>query len=57
MTVNDFLALGGGGYTMFQSAPQDHTGLIDLDALVAYLESEPGALDRARVDRWIAPTP
>ena len=37
LAVGDFLAAGGSGYTMLQSAPSGEVGVTDLDALIQYL--------------------
>jgi 5'-nucleotidase len=37
LAVGDFLAAGGGGYTMLQGAPSGEVGVTDLDALIQYL--------------------
>ncbi|MFV1986821.1 MAG: bifunctional UDP-sugar hydrolase/5'-nucleotidase [Gemmatimonadota bacterium] len=55
VTVNDFMAVGGGGYTMFlEGSDIVETGIIDVDALVDYLEGRPRPLDVPRDRRWIA---
>jgi 2',3'-cyclic-nucleotide 2'-phosphodiesterase / 3'-nucleotidase / 5'-nucleotidase len=37
IAVPDFLADGGDGYTMLTGAPRTDAGLVDLDAVIAYL--------------------
>lgn len=37
LAVSDFLASGGGGYTMLRGAREGDVGLTDLDALIQYL--------------------
>jgi len=37
MTINNFLATGGDGFTVFNAGTQRLTGALDIDALVAYL--------------------
>ncbi len=37
LAASDFLAAGGGGYTMLQDLPAHDLGLLDLDALIQYL--------------------
>ena len=37
MTVNNFMATGGDGFTTFSAAPNQLGGAQDIDALVAYL--------------------
>ena len=53
ITVNSFLAGGGDQFSVLTQGTNRVTGMIDLDALVAYLESEspvsPPTLDRIRV--------
>ncbi len=45
VTVNDFMAEGGSGYDMFGPAgEQTLTGIVDLDALLEYLELLPSPL-------------
>lgn len=41
----DFLATGGDGYTIFTEGKNVVYGLLDRDALVAYMESLPGPVD------------
>jgi 5'-nucleotidase len=40
ITVNNFLAGGGDGFTVFKSGTNAVTGAIDLDAFIAYLGAE-----------------
>ncbi|MDH3732420.1 MAG: 5'-nucleotidase C-terminal domain-containing protein [Gemmatimonadota bacterium] len=55
LTVNDFMATGGGGYTMFLDAMDIvDTGIVDLDALVEYLAARPRPLPLPTEPRWIA---
>jgi 5'-nucleotidase len=53
VTVNNFLAAGGDGFTVFADGTDLSGGPVDLDALVAYLEANPGVapptLDRITV--------
>jgi 2',3'-cyclic-nucleotide 2'-phosphodiesterase/3'-nucleotidase/5'-nucleotidase len=45
VTVNDFMAEGGSGYAMLrQGSDIEKTGIVDLDALVAYLRRQPQPL-------------
>ena len=41
LAVPDFLADGGSGFAMLKSWPRTDTGLVDLDALIAYLNVLP----------------
>jgi 5'-nucleotidase len=53
VTVNNFIADGGDGFTQLQQGTNRVTGVIDLDAFVAYLEANrpvsPPATDRITV--------
>jgi 5'-nucleotidase len=52
VAVNNFLAEGGSGYTMFREATKSEVGPVDLDALIAYVMQHgfPSELEpRARV--------
>ena len=51
--TTEFLATGGDGFTMLVDAEHDRTGLIDVDALVQYLESLPQPVTRPDTDRWV----
>ncbi|MDE2878535.1 bifunctional UDP-sugar hydrolase/5'-nucleotidase [Candidatus Palauibacter soopunensis] len=54
VTANDFIATGGGGYTVFAEAEViDPLEVADLEALVAYLEAQPQPLPIPRAPRWI----
>jgi len=54
VTVNDFMATGGGGYTMFRDAADIvDTGIVDLDALVEYIQRQPAPLVPPRDPRWL----
>lgn len=54
VTVNDFMATGGGGYTMFLDAEEAvETGVIDLDALIEYLDAQPRPLTAPGDPRWL----
>jgi 5'-nucleotidase len=50
VTVNNFLAVGGDGFTIFKEGTDPHVGSYDVDALDAYFRSNsplsPTALDR-----------
>ncbi|MDX1389538.1 MAG: 5'-nucleotidase C-terminal domain-containing protein [Acidobacteriota bacterium] len=55
VTVNDFMAIGGSGYTMFLDADDVvDTGIVDVEALVRYLEGRPRPAAIPRDARWIA---
>ncbi len=41
LAVPDFVAGGGSGYAMLRHLPAENTGVVDLDALVAYLRHLP----------------
>ena len=50
ITVNAFMASGGDGFAVLKEGKEVHTGLMDIDALEAYVRNNPtlapGALDR-----------
>lgn len=53
VTVNDFMAEGGSGYTVLkEGAGIVHTGIVDLDALLAYLRAQPRPLPVPEADRF-----
>jgi 2',3'-cyclic-nucleotide 2'-phosphodiesterase (5'-nucleotidase family) len=53
VTVNDFMAGGGAGFSMLEAATTStRTGIIDLDALVRYLSAERGPVRAPTPDRW-----
>ncbi len=57
LAVPDFMAAGGSGYAMLR-VPSENTGVVDLDALVAYLRSLPQPVHapaELRVDTGRAP--
>jgi len=37
LAVPDFVAAGGSGYAMLRGLPQENTGIVDLDAVIAWL--------------------
>jgi 5'-nucleotidase len=41
LAVPDFVAGGGSGYAMLRAVASENTGIVDLDALVAYLRGLP----------------
>jgi 5'-nucleotidase len=52
LAVPDFVAGGGSGYAMLRAVPSENTGIVDLDALIAYLRALPQPVrppDDARV--------
>jgi 5'-nucleotidase len=51
--LTDFVAGGGDLFTMFRDAPRRPTGLVDLDALVRYLESVEGPVGAPRDRRLL----
>lgn len=54
VAANDFIATGGGDYTMFAEADTiERLNIVDLEALVAYLEARPSPLPIPRAPRWI----
>lgn len=55
VAVNDFMAAGGDDYTMLAGAEErEETGIVDLDALVEYLDTLPSPVEPPREARWIA---
>jgi 5'-nucleotidase len=50
VTVNGFLAAGGDNFSVFKQGTEAKTGMMDIDALEAFVKRhptlEPGALDR-----------
>src|SRR5690606_27190791 len=54
MAVNDFLAEGGDGYTMFAEA-QSHTptGISDLDAFITYVQALPQPVQAPAQPRFV----
>jgi 2',3'-cyclic-nucleotide 2'-phosphodiesterase/3'-nucleotidase len=55
VVVNNFMAAGGAGYWMLkEAASARQTGIVDLDALVAYLEKQPQPVSAPRDKRWRA---
>ena len=54
VTVNDFIAGGGSGYTMFfEAVTAEPSGIPDLDALVEYLEGLPEPVVAPAEPRWL----
>lgn len=55
VAMNDFMAQGGSGYGVFVEADEVvETGIIDLEALVAYVGALPRPVELPNEDRWIA---
>ncbi len=55
VAVNNFMAAGGAGYWMLKEATSaKQTGIVDLDALVAYLEKQPQPVSAPQDERWRA---
>lgn len=53
VTANDFMATGGSGYRALMGATSaTMTGIVDLEALVRYLESRPQPVQPPLIDRW-----
>lgn len=54
VTVNNFLAEGGDGYAMLlEGENPDHTGVVDLDALIDYLAQLPSPVPLPAADRIV----
>lgn len=51
VTVNNFLATGGDGFTVFKEGTNQVTGPIDLDAMIEYIQSFEGIIDAPSLDR------
>lgn len=57
VVVNSFMAAGGAGYWMFKEADAaEQTGIVDVDALVDYLQALPQPVRAPREPRWIPVT-
>jgi len=55
VTMNNFLATGGDGFTVFNEGTNALGGDIDLDAFVAYLQSkEPAGVAVPALNRIVA---
>jgi 2',3'-cyclic-nucleotide 2'-phosphodiesterase (5'-nucleotidase family) len=50
--TTEFVAAGGDGFQPFGAGEQVRTGMLDLDALVTYLESFPGPIPPPAAGRW-----
>ncbi len=54
VVVNNFMAAGGSGFWMFKEATEaEQTGIVDRDALVAFLEGQAGPVESPSEARWI----
>lgn len=51
VAINDYMAGGGSGYTMFVGQPARASGMTDLDALIEYLEKRPQPVEAPMVPR------
>ncbi|MEE9207796.1 MAG: 5'-nucleotidase C-terminal domain-containing protein [Gemmatimonadota bacterium] len=55
VAVNDFMAGGGSGFTMFEDAENvEVTGTVDLDALIAWVEAASQPVAGPSDTRWLA---
>lgn len=50
VTVNSYLAEGGDGFTLLTTGRQRLGGMVDLDALLAYLQTTPAPATGRRID-------
>lgn len=50
--TSEFVATGGDGYVVLREGRMTRTGMVDLDALVAYLTSLPQPVQPPRTGRW-----
>ena len=51
MAVNNFVATGGDGFTVFKEGTNVVTGPTDLDAMVEYIENYEGTISAPELDR------
>ena len=51
VAVNNFLATGGDGFTVFKEGTNLVTGPTDLDAMVEYIENYEGTISAPALDR------
>ena len=51
VAVNNFLATGGDGFTVFKEGTNVVTGPTDLDAMVEYIENYEGTISAPELDR------
>lgn len=55
LTVNDFMATGGAGFSMLGHARSStNTGITDLEALIRYLQHRPQPVRAPVPDRWVS---
>jgi 2',3'-cyclic-nucleotide 2'-phosphodiesterase/3'-nucleotidase len=55
VVVNDFMAGGGSGYTMFEDAGTlEVTGTVDLEALISWVEAASQPVEGPSDARWVA---
>jgi 5'-nucleotidase len=52
MGLSEFVATGGDRYTSFAQGQMTRTAMVDLDALIAYLQSLPQPVRAPDVGRW-----
>ncbi|HEU4885213.1 MAG TPA: bifunctional UDP-sugar hydrolase/5'-nucleotidase [Longimicrobium sp.] len=50
--LSEFIATGGDRYTSFTQGRMTRTELVDLDAVIAYLQSRPQPVRAPAADRW-----
>jgi len=55
VTMNNFMATGGDGYTVFNEGTNALGGAQDIDALVAYFAANPSGVGVPALDRILAP--
>ncbi|WP_079478986.1 bifunctional metallophosphatase/5'-nucleotidase [Halobacillus salinus] len=51
VTVNNFIATGGDGFTVFKEGTNQETGPLALDAMIDYLQSQNEAIEAPALDR------
>ena len=51
--LSEFVALGGDRYTSLAQGRMTRTALVDLDAVIAYLQAQPQPVRAPEVGRWI----
>ena len=51
MAVNNFVATGGDGFTVFKEGTNVVTGPTDLDAMVEYIKNYEGSISAPELDR------
>ena len=56
LAVPDFVAAGGSGYAMLRGLPAENTGVVDLDALVAYVRHLPQPVRAPQAARVVEST-